>query len=278
MLPVTRIRAWRASPSDAPPIKINRGTIPDRATPAFLNDLHAVLLDLFDSWLILSARADLVPRIGGSPDLDRELLEILGMRAGSTEVRARAVVDDRLVAFTLPLVVRDAIAGRAPAAVLPAAKEAIAQWVAAWEEMKFGATERLTRIANATGTSVTSLTESPLMQLFGWRDSAPQPMPLVTNTGWADGPREYLSLLANGTTPPRTATTETLLLDILRHSLTRTAGAAAIKSAIGNLQDLKHPLLEGLLCDALDLCSVQARCVAHLTRHGSTPDTAPPDS
>ncbi len=254
VLPVTRVtpadpNGWIADPSDTPqPADIT-------AALQFDTKLQRAAWGLFGRFRDLATQPDAspaspapVPRIGASSDPDAELLRILAMEPGSTSWNARRFVDERLAGVLLVLLrYQFGPDGQANA------------WAKGWVTASDTSRAATTNLLSALGAPPVATHDAPLLHILGWSEASPVAAPLAADI-------QALQLLVDqGTAAPASAS-GSLLYPMLQRAL---GSAPSVLPAISDLlagikthTDLAAAVpgvspfdLEGLVRDALDLCS-----------------------
>lgn len=219
VLPTTRIASsseqasgWKASTEDA------AVDADGDASRQFDSALHAVLTKLVARWRASLATPNAVPRIGDrDDDPDRELLEILGMRARSTSCVARPFVDERLISFVL-YVLRVQLFGPGTAFSLAAPGTAVEQWARDWYEKWQDLQAVGAGLLQELGVAQNLVKEAPLLRGVGWGAGSPPPVPMVRDES-GDNEGSYLQILSGlGRHAPEDGSS-TILFDLLRRSL-----------------------------------------------------------
>lgn len=225
ILPVTAVRrqsqdhphGWQKSPLDA-------GLNPSESSAAFDDQLHGVLNRLFERWLKWAENPDLVPRVTPDGDPDEELVKILSMQPNSTSYRARPFVSEDFISWLLIAsqgrLYPDAISADTDRDLQSGEVSAVSilrDWQNQWRTKRQDAAAILNYISD-TNPADSEFIDEPLLRLSGWRDGAPDPIPLTVGSDADDIPKNYLKALAEAEDPDAVES-ETLLCDMLKRAL-----------------------------------------------------------
>jgi hypothetical protein len=223
ILPVTRIApqaadnvdGWQAAGSDS--VRLGGDAA---AWQTFDSALHAVLRRLSTSWLRAARKPALVPRIDGSTDPDRELIEILGMEPRSVQFRVRPFVDERFVATLLTMLRSNAGAGAAGN-----------RWGASWVAAADKARDKGVALVRSLEVDPIIARAAPLFRIFGWGEASDVQTPTIGKL------EQYLSGLARVRAALGIDSTDALFYELLWRALRLEPAGSPVESAVVRLAD-----------------------------------------
>jgi len=214
ILPVTNFSKWQASALD-------EWASEGEAQDSFLNEyqkMHDVLIKLLPKWLDCAENPRKVPRIGQSGDTDQELLQILAMQPGSQQQDIRAVVSSPFFIWLADKIGREFFGQASNFELGAGSEDPLRQWVETMLTSRQDTEVLLAEIGQTLGLAADEISDSTILDLFGWGESNPLGFELINDS--TSNSLDYLQQLTNVESIPAFDKDKPLLFDLVRRGLT----------------------------------------------------------